>query len=449
VERVVANRQQAPAGWAPSTLLGLAAAFVAAVGAMWATHGGLVALTEGWRAALTSLTSLTGLLASAAGLVGVALVTRPRQVEAAVGLDRVFAWHRRLGAAACLLVGAHVAAAVASSSMELGPAEAISELTGRQPYMAMATVGAALVGLVTITSIRVVRRRMSYETWYFVHLTAYFGLALAFAHQIFVGTDFVDDAIARLVWIGVHVAVVAAVLWGRWGRLFAAATHPLTVVSATREGEDTSSLWLGSKSGRAVDGQAGQFVLVRALRPRLWWHAHPFSLSAAPRDGVMRVTVKERGDATRELARLPIGSRVVVEGPYGAITPAALGDKPPLFVVGGVGIAPALALVETLGPDARPVVLWRARREQDLVHRHELERAVASRGGRVAILLGPTATLAANDPFSATSLRAAVPDVATRTAVICGPERLLHAARRGLLAAGVSPEDIHFERPWW
>ena len=46
-------------------------------------------------------------------------------------------------------------------------------------------------------------------------------------------------------------------------------------------------------------------------------------------------------------------------------------------------------------------------------------------------------------------MRKAIPDVAERVAVLCGPESLLFAARAGLLACGVPTERIHYERVWW
>ena len=42
-----------------------------------------------------------------------------------------------------------------------------------------------------------------------------------------------------------------------------------------------------------------------------------------------------------------------------------------------------------------------------------------------------------------------MPDVAERVAVLCGPERLLAAARSGLRAVGVPDDRIHYERVWW
>ena len=55
----------------------------------------------------------------------------------------------------------------------------------------------------------IVRRRLRYETWYFVHLYAYLGVALAFSHQLATGTDFVGDPAARAYWIALYVVTLA------------------------------------------------------------------------------------------------------------------------------------------------------------------------------------------------------------------------------------------------
>jgi ferredoxin-NADP reductase len=140
---------------------------------------------------------------------------------------------------------------------------------------------------------------------------------------------------------------------------------------------------------------------------------------------------------------------VAVDGPYGVCTPDITTGRKVLFVVGGVGIAPARAMLEVLPPSAEPVVLYRAHSEADLVHHDELVALAARRNGRVLTLVGPSASLSVRDPFSAATLRHAVPDVADRVAVLCGPDRLLSAARTGLRRAGVPSSDLHFEHSWW
>lgn len=430
-------------------LLAVLGGFGVVLVGLWVRHGGLGELTSGWSDFWTGLSQLTGLLASGVGLVGLALVARPRSIERRYGLDRLFVWHRILGETMAVLVGVHVFTGVAEWAASGTVMEAIADLTGREPYMAAATVGAALIALVTLSSLRAIRRRLSYETWYFVHLLAYVGFALSFAHTIVLGGDLADDRLARYVWVAAHVGVGVWLVWGRWGHLVGACTRPLRLAEVRPLNDDTAEIRLDGPGLRFVRGDAGQFALVRPLSARLWWQAHPYSLSSAPDTSGLRFTVKRRGDASGALLELPIGTRVAVEGPYGACTPDVIGDRKVMFVVGGVGVAPVRALLQRLPLSSRPVVLYRAHRATDLVHLDELHALCRERGGVVHTLVGPTAALATRDPFSAAVLRRAVPDLAERIAVLCGPERLLHAARAGMRAAGVPDDRIHYERVWW
>ena len=54
-----------------------------------------------------------------------------------------------------------------------------------------------LVG-VGITSARAARKRMRYETWYYLHLYTYLAVALAFSHQFATGADFMTNLPARI-----------------------------------------------------------------------------------------------------------------------------------------------------------------------------------------------------------------------------------------------------------
>ena len=424
-------------------------AYVAVVVGMWTIHGGMSRFGEGTTGIATAITQLSGLAASAAGLAGLVLTARPAILERRYGLDRLFNWHRILGETMAVLVGVHVAAALVEWQVDGQWGAAIADLTGREPYMAGATVGALIIGIVTVTSLRSMRNRLAYEAWYFLHLTAYLGFALSFGHQIVTGADLADDAIARWIWIGLHAAVAAALVWGRWGRVLRSVVRPLRVQSIEPVAPGIVALRLDGPRLRSMRGSAGQFCYLRALTADGWWRSNPFSLSEAPGHDGLRFTIKDRGDASQMLATLPLGTRVAVDGPYGVCTPDIAEGRKVLFVVGGVGIAPARAMLEVLPPSAEPVVLYRAHSAADLVHHDELIELAAARNGRVLTLVGPSASLSVRDPFSATSLRSAVPDVSERVAVLCGPDRLLSAARTGLRRAGVAPDDLHFEHSWW
>jgi predicted ferric reductase len=424
-------------------------AFSLCIAAIWVVHGGIGELGDGQVLMWTSLTDLSGLAASALGLVGFVLLARPRFFERTYGLDRTFVWHRQIGAAMTVLVGVHVAVAVAAAVPGRGTVGAIHDLTGGIPYMALATIGAGLIGVVTVTSLRAVRRRLAYETWYFVHLLAYAGFALAFGHEIALGTDLSTDTVARWFFVLLHIGVLVALLWGRWLRSILATRRPFHVSGVDRPSPGTVAITLTGPAVNDLQAVAGQFFLLRPLHRDLWWQTHPFSLSAPPTDGKLRFTVKDRGDASGSLATLRRGAPVALEGPYGVCTPHVFDRRRALFIAGGIGIAPVRAVLETLGPNSEPVVLYRAHHEDDLVYLKELEELAGERGGRVLTLVGPSARFAAHDPFGAASLLGAVPDLKERVAVVAGPERLLHAARAGLRAAGVPSDRIHFERPWW
>ena len=106
-------------------------------------------------------------------------------------------------------------------------------------------------------------------------------------------------------------------------------------------------------------------------------------------------------------------------------------------------------MLELLTPDQEPIVLYRARSKADLVHLDEMQEIAKRVKGEVLTLVGPSISLAVKDPFSGPSLRRAVPDIAQRTVFVCGPDSLVHAARKGLKDAGVPSENVHFEMVWW
>lgn len=431
-------------------LVSLAWALLVFTIGLWAVRGGVDLLAhpsgQWWRIGA----SLSGMLATLCGVYGLLLTARLRWMERAAGLDRLFVWHRISGDAMGVVLVVHVLTSVlAEQKLRGGIKNSILDMTGREPYMALATVGTALVGIVIITSLRAVRQRLSYETWYFIHLTVYFGLALSLAHQLTLGSTLTGSLALQATWTTLVSLAFATALFGRWWKLLQSVARPLRVAAIQRETDNTVSIVLGGKNARNLRGEAGQFVVLRVLRERQWWKANPFSLSAAPDGTSLRVTVKERGDASSALSKVRIGDRIAVEGPYGVQTVSVFEGKRPVFIAGGIGIAPVCAILQALPMETRPLVLLRARRVEDIALLDEITALAERLGGGVRTLLGPTASLRGRDPFSATALRGAIGDTSCVAAHVCGPPSLLRAASSGLRAAGLQRHDIHMELPWW
>jgi ferredoxin-NADP reductase len=165
---------------------------------------------------------------------------------------------------------------------------------------------------------------------------------------------------------------------------------------------------------------------------------------------MLRITVKDLGDGSRRLADVRPGTRVLLEGPYGALTSERRTRPAATLMAAGIGITPLRALLEDLPAGA--TLLYRARDESELVLRAELDELAASRGHRVAYLLGPRASDSSWLPASwghvgdAAALLHLVPDIAGQDVFVCGPDAWMDAAVAALDQAGVPAAQVHVER---
>ena len=229
--------------------------------------------------------------------------------------------------------------------------------------MLWATAGFGLFVLVGVSSVRAARRRLSYETWYGLHLYAYLAIALAFLHQLFVGADFMHDQLAAMYWIGLYVVTAALVLTFRVGQplVTSVASPAPRLRDRRRRREGVVSVYLAGRDLDRLAVRSGQYFVIRFLTRDGWWRAHPFSISSAPNGRWLRFTVKDLGDDSRRIGAIPVGTRVFVEGPYGMLTGARRTRRGVTLIAGGIGITPLRALLESLpGEPGDLTLIYRA-----------------------------------------------------------------------------------------
>jgi predicted ferric reductase len=182
---------------------------------LW-VHGGNVSDVRSTGELLTSAARLTGLLAAYLALIQLLLLARIAWVERLVGFDRLTVWHRWNGHAVLDLMLAHVVLSVWGYALmdKISLPSEVSAMLGGGVYPGMitATVGTGLVIAVVVSSVVIVRRRLRYESWYAVHLTAYAGIALAWFHQIPTGNELAYDNVAADYWRGLYAATLAAIV---------------------------------------------------------------------------------------------------------------------------------------------------------------------------------------------------------------------------------------------
>jgi ferredoxin-NADP reductase len=419
----------------------IAAGAVAVIALWWADTPHVSGLGD----MLTGAGRICGLLAGYGVVVLVALMARLPPLERGVGSDRLARWHAAGGRYVVCIVVAHALLitwgyAVTAHS---GLASETSTLLGSYPDVLMATVAGLLLLGIGIISARAARRRMRYETWYYLHFYTYLAIALAFSHQFADGAQFVASLPARFVWSAMYAIVAALVVWYRIVTpLVQLSRHRFHVIGVRPESADVISVYVGGRWLDELYAQPGQFFRWRFLAPGLWWQSHPYSLSALPSHDMLRITVTQRGDHSSALAALRPGTKVIAEGPFGALVPAR-SRRRVLLLAGGVGITPLRAMFAAL-PPGKVTLIYRASDPRDIVLRDELDAIAADRRARVHYVTGTREQLG-DDPLSAANLQALVPDLRRYDVYLCGPPGMTATAIDSLQAAGVPRARIHYE----
>jgi predicted ferric reductase len=396
---------------------------------------------------LTNAGRITGLLAGYVIIVLLLLMARVPALERGVGADRLARWHSMGGRYTISLSVAHTLLIIwgyAVSAHESVFTETGSLLT-QYPDVMMATVSLGLLIMIAGVSMRAARARMKYETWYHLHFYTYLAIALSFSHEFATGADFSANQSARVVWSAMYLAVAVVLIWYRFiVPVRAMVRHRMVVSGIFPEAPGIFSVHIGGHHLDDLHAEAGQFFRWRFLTRDHWWQSHPYSLSAPPSDRLLRITVKALGDHSHDLSHVRPGTRVVAEGPYGALTQSRRTRHQVLLLAGGIGVTPLRALFESL--PARPgdlTLVYRAGNEVDIVFRRELDAVAEARGARVVYLVGPPG--GETDPFTGRRLATIVPGIAEHDVYLCGPPRMMDAARSALRRVGVTRRHIHTE----
>jgi predicted ferric reductase len=427
----------------------LIAVWAGAAGVIWLWWSNTPSIADGSGKVLNA-GRITGLLAGYLMALVVLQMARVPALERRVGSDRVARWHAMSGRYTLCLVVAHLVLIMYGYALQAGRTftgvvQQTVDSVQQLPDMGKAAIGTGLLLFIGLISIGAVRRRIPYDLWYHVHLLTYAAVFLTFWHQLSTGNEFAVEPTAKTVWYGLYGSVTALVLWYRvFVPVRLNLRHRMRVEAVIEETPGIVSVLIRGRRLHRMGAEAGQFFRWRFLAPGMRLSSHPYSLSAAPRPDMLRITVKAIGDHSAALRDLEPGTRVWAEGPYGALTAARRSRGKVLLVAGGVGITPMRALFETLpGAAGDLTLLYRANSTQDLALWDELAAIAEERGARLMY--------AVNSPdgerpdISPETLRRKLPDIERHDVFLCGPPGFAQQVYEALRGAGVPARRIHHE----
>lgn len=339
-----------------------------------------------------NLSRVAAMAGTAIALTSILLASRAPWVERAMGQDRMIFWHRKVGPYSLFLIAAHVIllSFARTENTSLNTWESLWDITLTTRWMVPAMVGFVFMIGIGITSYHRIRKMFKYETWWVIHLYSYIGIALAFMHQIQSGVMFREDPVLTQWWIFYYATVFGLLLRYRvMAPIALSFSNKPRIEKVVRENHDTVSVHLKTRNRKLKRAQGGQYFNLRVLEDTKWWEAHPYSLSASPKNGNLIFTVKELGDHSSWLSTLPAGTPVQIEGPYGIFTTKRLRGNKVFFIAGGIGITPIKAMLEDLPHGVTGKVLWRVSSEADLVLQSDIQELCDSRGIELVTVVGP------------------------------------------------------------
>ena len=421
--------------------------------------GGLAALSD-LHSVLSAVDRLSALTATDLLLIQTMLIARVPWLDKLYGHDRATLTHKRLGKPVLYLVIVHFisvtwAYAIADSKNVV---DEFLTMINSIPDLLTGTIAFVLMIIVVVTSIKISRKKLSYEAWYLVHLLAYGAVMLAIPHQINVGTDIAGKPLAQAFWISAYLFVGLNILWFRLlSPIVLSGLHGLKVSDAVAESSDATSIYVSGRKLKSFQAKSGQFFILRLVTPGHWWRAHPFSLSAAPSNTTLRFTVGNRGDDTALMQNIKPGTRIILEGPYGVFTEDRRTQEHVVLVAAGIGAPPIRALAENIA--ARPgdvSIIYRLRNRNDAALAEELAEIAKRRGFYFHILEGSRKHPKSWWPAGSDDhlpdderLVGICPKIAKSDVFICGPAAFTQAVEKSLHVAGTPVNQIHSEEFAW
>jgi predicted ferric reductase len=395
---------------------------------------------------LQATSRFAALIGTYFALLGILLVSRIPWVERGVGHDRLVTWHRKLGPWSLYLIGLHVLLVTIgyAGQFHVNLASELINILTTFNWMWAALAGFIFMITAGVTSYKKARAKLSYEAWWIIHVSTYAAIALSFTHQVLNGPMFIGHPLNKAFWIFLYGSMVFSILYWRFAiPTFRSFRHGLKVEKIVNEGENMVSVIMRGNNLDKLGAQGGQFFGWRFMSKGHALVSHPYSLSAAPTAHYLRITVKDLGDHSRSLADLKKGTRVFMEGPYGAFTAGRASRKHVVLIGGGVGITPIRALMEEFREGVQLDVIFRASRSEDLVLREEMDYLAAQSEGsiRVHYLVGSRKI----HPMDARSLKYLVPRFADSDIYICGPGPLVETVREAAKDLGVPKNRFHDE----
>ena len=367
--------------------------------------------------------------------IGLVLTARPRFLEPFFGgLDKMLQTHKKLSMLAFLLIIIHFFSIPKTDTLVDG-----------KPIGMLAFLGIIILVLLTIAPrVPLISTifNWNYGKWRVAHKLMGVFFILGLVHYLLVDTISKQTAPGSYMLLISFIGIVAYIYRQFFSRMFE--PYRDYIVEKVNHLNGTCIEIQLKPKDKPISFKAGQFVYIYFKDKHGMREPHPFTVSSAPNDDELRLTIKASGDWTRYLVKnLKPSMDAGVHGGFGMFDYRD-GGKEQVWIAGGIGVTPFLIWVRDM--NGKP--------------EHEVDFFYGVRSQADALFWNEFKTLGSNNdsfrPHLQISLeeghlsaediaKASRGNITDKHIYLCGPVKMTEGFARTFKEMGVPAKNVHYE----
>lgn len=224
------------------------------------------------------------------------------------------------------------------------------------------------------------------------------------------------------------------------------AVHKVKLLKKEEVAKGTTAFHFEKPEGFVfVPGQYADLTIVDPTETDKEGNIRTFSIASAPAEPDLMFATRMRDTAfKRQLGKMPEGSELELDGPFGSFTLHARKEKPAVFIAGGIGITPFFSILKTAAeekPDRKFILFYSNRTAEDATFLQELSSLTKTIPDFTFVPVMSDAEGYINDE----TIRKHVGNIDGPIYYLAGPPGMVAAMRKLLAGMGISDDDVRFE----
>jgi predicted ferric reductase len=286
--------------------------------------------------------------------------------------------------------------------------------------------------------------RLPYEVWRKTHTLMGIPLAIATYHILIIGSDIGRYLPLKIFILGLVSLAICSYAYRRFLYERFSSKYEYKISKIIDRGEISDIFMKPQK--KPMQFTPGQFAFIRFKGENIPPELHPFSLSSAPEDPELRISIKKLGDFTKNLnSNLDSTVSATLYGPHGEFGHKSLqSKKPEVWIAGGIGVTPFLSMLRhySFKNDNKEIsLIYSAKSANEFIYQDEID-SLAKNLTSLKITYYNSGT---DGKINGEKIKNIVGSLHDKKIFMCGPKTMMDSLANSFLTQKIHPRNIIFE----